>query len=229
MHARNVDLAQAEALLLQNRGLSGRLTADATISEASTVRVSTARSRSPAAVFRPTSISHSSQTSTTRAIALPSTPHCNKRPEWRLLLAAPCRRALFRKAADEHVAGTPEDAIDLRLQTPALNLGVIQGFTTAVSRGRWHARSRRPRHGLRPGSPSRGVRRDPGRRVRRAALRRRLYSGLDTRIDLEPDVVRVRRFEILDENGEQLAVAGELAVHARQIGAVNFTLDSREL
>ena len=51
-------------------------------------------------------------------------------------------------------------------------------------------------------------------------------SGLDTRIDLEADAVRVRRFEILDENGEQLAVAGELAVHERQVGAVNFTLDS---
>ncbi len=31
VHARNVDLAQAEKLALQNRGLSGRLTADATI------------------------------------------------------------------------------------------------------------------------------------------------------------------------------------------------------
>ena len=52
------------------------------------------------------------------------------------------------------------------------------------------------------------------------------YSGLDTRIDLEPDMVRVRRFEILDENGEQLAVAGQLAVHERQVGAVDFTLES---
>ena len=32
VHASNVDIAQIEALLLQNRGFSGRLTADATIS-----------------------------------------------------------------------------------------------------------------------------------------------------------------------------------------------------
>ena len=54
------------------------------------------------------------------------------------------------------------------------------------------------------------------------------YSGLDTRVDLEPDIVRVRRFEILDENGEQLAVAGQLAVHERQVGAVDFTLESQD-
>ena len=39
--------------------------------------------------------------------------------------------------------------------------------------------------------------------------------------------MRVRRFEILDENGEQLAVAGQLAVHERQVGAVDFTLESQ--
>lgn len=54
------------------------------------------------------------------------------------------------------------------------------------------------------------------------------YSGLDTRIDFEPDVVRVRRFEILDENGEQLAVSGQLGVHERQVGAVDFTLESQD-
>ena len=54
------------------------------------------------------------------------------------------------------------------------------------------------------------------------------YSGLDTRIDLQPDRVTIRRFEILDENGEQLAVSGQLAVHERQVGAVDVTLESQK-
>jgi hypothetical protein len=40
--------------------------------------------------------------------------------------------------------------------------------------------------------------------------------------------MRIRQFEILDENGEQLAVAGQLAVHERQVGAVDVTLESQD-
>jgi translocation and assembly module TamB len=52
------------------------------------------------------------------------------------------------------------------------------------------------------------------------------YTGLDTRIDLSPDSVRIQKFQILDEEGETLTVAGELAVHAREVGALNITLQS---
>ena len=52
------------------------------------------------------------------------------------------------------------------------------------------------------------------------------YSGLNTRIDLEPDKVRLQKFAILDEHGQPLNVSGELAVHARQVGAVNIAIDS---
>ena len=52
------------------------------------------------------------------------------------------------------------------------------------------------------------------------------YSGLDTRIDLDAGRVRLQKFAILDEHGEPLNVAGELAVHERQVGAVNITIES---
>ena len=50
--------------------------------------------------------------------------------------------------------------------------------------------------------------------------------GLNTRIDLEPDKVHLQKFAILDEEGQPLNVSGELAVHARQVGAVNIAIDS---
>ena len=131
----------------------------------------------------------------------------------------------FKAARGEHVAGTPEDAIDLRLQTPSLNLGVVQGFTTVVTQvgGTLEADVRVTGSGSDPHLVGFIEIRDGAFAVPRFGTS---YSGLDTRIDLEPDVVRVRRFEILDENGEQLAVAGQLAVHERQVGAVDFTLES---
>ncbi len=132
---------------------------------------------------------------------------------------------VFQTAKGAHVAATPEDAIDVRVQTPSLNLGVIQGFTTAVTQvgGTLEADVRITGSGSDPHVVGFIEIRDGAFAVPRFGTS---YSGLDTRIDLEPDVVRVRRFEILDENGEQLAVAGQLAVHERQIGAVDFTLES---
>lgn len=52
------------------------------------------------------------------------------------------------------------------------------------------------------------------------------YSGLDTRIELEPDRVRLQNFTILDEHGQPLHVSGELALHERTIGDVNITITS---
>src|SRR6185295_12954006 len=52
------------------------------------------------------------------------------------------------------------------------------------------------------------------------------YSGLTTRIDLEPDRVKIQDFEILDRHKERLKVSGELGIHERQIGGVNIAIDS---
>ena len=225
VHARNVDLAQVEALLLQNRGLGGRLTADATISGSfdrpsidGKVEVTRGAFQSYTYQSLVADVDYAGD-----RITLDAT--LQQAPGVAITARGTVPTSAFEKGADEHVAGTPEDAIDLRLQTSALNLGVIQGFTTAVSAvgGTLEADVRVTGSGRDPHLEGFVEIRDGAFAVPRFGTS---YSGLDTRIDLEPDVVRVRRFEILDENGEQLAVAGELAVHARQIGAVNFTLDS---
>jgi translocation and assembly module TamB len=52
------------------------------------------------------------------------------------------------------------------------------------------------------------------------------YTGLDTRIDLTPEAVRLQEFQILDEHGRSLRVQGELGVHEKQVGAVNIKIDS---
>jgi translocation and assembly module TamB len=52
------------------------------------------------------------------------------------------------------------------------------------------------------------------------------FSGLTTRVDLEPDRMRIQQFQLLDHHGEKLTIAGELAVHEGQVGGVNVTIDS---
>jgi translocation and assembly module TamB len=226
VHARNLDLAQAEKLALQDRGLSGRLTADATITGslrqpkvAGKVQITDGGFRAYKFQSLIADVGHAGN-----RITLDAT--LQQAPGIAITARGTVPTTVFQTAMGGHVAGTPEDAIDVRVQTAALNLGVIQGFTTAVTQvgGTLEADVRIIGSGNDPHVVGFLEVRDGAFAVPRLGTS---YSGLDTRIDLEPDVVRVRRFEILDENGEQLAVAGQLAVHERQIGAVDFTLESQ--
>jgi len=226
IHARNVDLAQAEALLLQNRGFSGRLTADATISGSVNRPMVDGKIQVTDGGFQ--NYKYQSLTAdvdyTNDRITLDAT--LQQAPDVSVTARGTVPTTVFQPGTGAHVAETAGDAIDVRLQTSALNLGVIQGFTTAVTGvgGRLEADVRVTGSGRDPHVVGFLEIRDGAFAVPRFGTS---YSGLDTRIDFEPDAVRVRRFEILDENGEQLVVAGQLAVHERQIGAVDFTLESQ--
>ena len=133
VRARNIDLAQAEKLALQNRGLSGRLTADATITgvlSAPTVdgKIQIADGGFQAYKFESliADVNYGRQ-----RIALDAT--LQQSPGIAITARGTVPMTAFTSARTGHVAGTPEDAIDVRVQTSALNLGVIQGFTTAVT------------------------------------------------------------------------------------------------
>jgi autotransporter translocation and assembly factor TamB len=227
VHARNVDLAQVEALLLQKRGFSGRLTADATVSgslDRPKVDGKVEVTEGGFQTYKYQSLIADVDYADNR-ITLDAT--LQQSPGVSVTARGTLPASAFQERTGTHVAGTPEDAIDVRLQTAALNLGVIQGFTTAVTQvgGTLEADVRLTGSGRDPHVVGFIEIKEGAFAVPRFGTS---YSGLDTRIDLEPEVVRVRRFEILDENGEQLAVAGQLAVHERQVGAVDFTLESQD-
>jgi translocation and assembly module TamB len=221
----NVDLSEIERLLLQNRGFHGRLTADATI----------AGSTNAPQVDGHFEVRNGAFQNYTYELLTADVDYGGSR----ITLDATLRQAadvtitakgvvptsLFQRAKGGHVAASADDAIDLRIQTPLLNLGLAQGFTTEISNvsGTLQADVHITGSGLDPHLQGFVEIRDGAFAVPRGGT---VYSGLDTRIDLEEDLVRIRRFEILDENGEQLAVSGQLAVHARQVGAVDVQLES---
>lgn len=226
VHARNVDLAQIEALLLQKRGFSGRLTADATISgsfDHPKVDGKISVAGGGFQTYKYESLVADVDYADNR-ITLDAT--LQQSPGVSVTARGTVPVSVFEERSGVHVGGTPDDAMDVRLQTAALNLGVIQGFTTVITQvgGTLEADVRLTGSGRDPHVVGFIDIKDGAFAVPRFGTS---YSGLDTRIDFEPEVVRVRRFEILDENGEQLAVAGQLAVHERQVGAVDFTLESQ--
>jgi translocation and assembly module TamB len=226
VRAVNVELAEVERLLLQERGLVGRLTADARLTgslEAPAVDGHVQITGGGFQGYRYDALTADVDYSGQR-IELDAT--LQQSPTVAITAKGRVPTSVFERGPDGHVAATPADTIDLRIHTPSLDLGIVQGFTTAVSQvgGTLEADVRLTGSGRDPHVGGYVEIRNGAFSVPQFGTS---YSGLDTRIDLEPDLVRVRRFEILDENGEQLAVQGQLAVHQRQVGAVDFTLESQ--
>jgi len=224
--AKNVDLAQAERLLLLDRGLGGRLTANAVVSGTIAQPIVDGHVEITDGKFQ--GYTYQSLVAdvdyTDRKIVLDAT--LQQAPGVAITAKGSVPTTAFAGGRGAHVEPTAADLFDLRVQTPSLNLGVVQGFTTAVTNvaGTMQADVHITGSGRDPHLEGFVEIRDGGFAVPRAGTS---YSGLDTRIDLNKEVVRIRRFEILDENGEQMTVAGQLAVHERQVGAVDVTLESQ--
>jgi len=223
--AHNVDLPQLETLLLQDRGFGGKLSANARLTgtvqdptvdghvEVLNGSFRTYKYESLVADVdytgrRATIDATLTQTATEKITAKGSVPV-----------------SLFTKGASGHAPSTAAEAVDLHVTSTAMNLGLVQGFTDLVTNvtGTFQTDVRVSGSGADPhfngfidirgggfGVPLGGV----------------TYTGLDTRIELTDDLVRLQEFQLRDEHGQPLRVAGQLAVHERQVGAVDVTVTS---
>ena len=223
--AANVDLQQLETLLLQNRGFTGKLSANARVTgttenptvdghvEVRNGAFKTYKYESLVADVdysgrRATIDATLTQTATEKITAKGSVP-----------------MSLFTKGTGTHTPATASEAVDLHITSTAMNLAVVQGFTDLVTNvaGTLQADVRVTGSGADPhvvgfidirggafGVPLGGV----------------SYSGLDTRIELTEDLVRLQEFQLRDEHGQLLRVSGQLAVHEKQVGAVDISITS---
>ena len=228
VRAENVDLAQLQKLLLQDRGVQGSFSADARLTgslEAPRVDGNIAIANGAFRDFRFDSLVSKVQYTST-GITVDARLQQNAQ-RW-LVAKGHAPLSLFRAeptARAEHVAETPEDRVDLTIESSEVDLGVIQGFTTQVTqvKGTFQARVRVTGSGHDPHLAGTLA-------VRNGAFSLPVggtsYTGLDTTIQLTTDKVVVPRFQIRDEHSNPLTIAGELAVHERAVGAVNVTIQS---
>ena len=226
VHARNVDLQQLEALMLQNRGFTGTLTADGSIAgstDAPRVNGSLQILNGAFQGYHYDSLTAKLDYGSKR-VGIDAT--LQQSPTQSITAKGSVPTTLFAKSpSGAHVEAAPAEAIDLHVTSTALDLGVIQGFTSQVTNvvGTLQADVQISGSGEDPhllgyvdiqngafGVPAAGE----------------TFTGLTTRIHLERDRVSVRRFELLDRHGEKLAVAGDLALHERLVGAIDISIDS---
>jgi autotransporter translocation and assembly factor TamB len=135
---------------------------------------------------------------------------------------------LFRANPDDvsgHVEPTPGDTVDLEVASSEIGLGLVQGFTSYVTDVTGVVRANLTVTGsgydphiggaveIRGGSfsvPQLGT----------------AYSGLDTRLGLTPEGISIQEFKVLDDRGFPMTVGGTLAMHAREVGAVDVRITS---
>jgi hypothetical protein len=223
--ARNVDIQQLETLLLQDRGLTGRLSADATLTGSIEAPVVEGRVEVVNGGFQ--DYQYDSLTATIdyqgERIGIDAT--LQQSPTEAITAKGSVPISLFQPSPGEHAPPRPGDEVDLHITSTAIDLGFVQGFTSAITNvtGTLQADIHVTGSGEDPhldgfidirggafGVPLGGV----------------SYTGLDTRIELADDLLRINEFAILDENDRPLRISGQLAVHAKDVGAVNIRIES---
>jgi autotransporter translocation and assembly factor TamB len=224
--AGNVDLKQVETLLLMDRGFTGTLSADATISgtaDAPHVDGHVEVHDGAFKTYKYQSLTADLKYSGNR-IDLDAV--LQQSPAESVSAKGTVPLSLFKPSTGSgHVEPAPGDRVDVQVKSTALNLGVVQGFTTQITNvtGTLEADVRVTGSGQDPHVEGHIDIKGGAFEVPLGGVS---YTGLDTRIELEPDKVHLRTFSIRDEHGEPLNVSGDLAVHARQVGAVNISVDS---
>ena len=224
VHAEGVDLAQLETLLLSDRGLAGTLSADATVSGTAASPIVDGRVEIREGAFASYTYDSLSANVDYRGTRVGVDATLQQSPTEAITVKGTVPMSLFQASSTGgHVPPAGGDAVDLHITSTPIALGLVQGFTTALTNvtGTLEADVRVTGSGQDPhlqgfvdikngafGVPATGI----------------TYTGLDTRLELSEDTVSIRKFSITDEEGAPLTVSGQLAVHAKEVGAVDISI-----
>jgi translocation and assembly module TamB len=231
--ASNLDLAQVDALTLGDRGLAGRVDAAATL---------TGRTAAPELTGRLTVTDGAIRGYTYQSLAagfgytttgIQIDARLDQSPGQWLTARGTVPLTLFRAEPTvraEHVAPEAGDRVDLVVQSSPLDLALLQAFTPQIAeaRGTLQLDVRVAGSGRDP-HPQGSIDFKGGAfSVPELGI---TLTGLDSRIELQPDKMVIPALHVLDGHGHPLTISGELALHERQVGAVDIsiTADSFEV
>jgi autotransporter translocation and assembly factor TamB len=228
VHAENVDIAQLEKLALMNRGFTGRLNADARLegsAKAPNVSGHVSVTNGQFQQFKYESLTVDGTFANQRIgldAKLVQGPGVELTAKGTVPLSALKANP---PGVSGHVAASGGDAIDLRVQSSRIDLGIVQGFTNQLTEvtGTMQADVRVTGSGQDPHLEGYVDIQNGGFGVLQAGTR---FTGLTTRLELQPDRIRVPRFQLLDQHGNALTIQGDMAIHERQAGAVNIGIDA---
>ncbi len=229
VRAENVDMAQLDRLMLGDERVSGRLTADAAISGTTAAPQVAGTFTLASGAFRMFSFDSLAGTVDYAERGVTLDVRLDQTPTAWLTAKGYAPLSLFQPTPSE-VAGTHEappagEAVDIRIASSEIDLGVVQGFTSYVTdvTGVLQANIRVTGSGNDPHLEGAIDIRGGAFAVPDFGTG---YTGLETRIDLRVDEVAIQEFKILDDHGSPMTIGGTLGVHERAVGAVNVSIQS---
>jgi autotransporter translocation and assembly factor TamB len=229
VHAQNVDIAQVEQLAMQSRGFTGTLNADATISGDVKAPDVTGHVEIQNGGFRQFKYQSFTADGGYRNETATIDARLVQQPGVELTAKGTAPLSALKPnppGVTGHIAPSGADQINVRIQSSSIGLGIVEGFTDQVTNatGTVQADVTVTGSGEDPHLNGYVAINNAAFAVPQAGTH---YSGLTTRIELDPDHVHIPRLQIADSNGSPMTIEGDLAVHASTVGAVNVTVQSR--
>lgn len=232
----NVDLAAIDALLLRPPQFTGRLEATAVVSGTTAAPAVAADFTVASGGFR--EFTYESFTGhvdySSDGIALDTRLQQND-TQW-ISAKGHVPATLFAPASDEVVStvagghvlpATPAERVDLTIDSSPLGLGLIQGFTTALTGvdGTVEAHVRVTGSAADP-HPEGTLTIADG--IMTVVPNGVTYTNITGKIDLQPDRVHIDQITVLDNHQSALTLTGDLAVHAREVGGVQLWVNASD-
>jgi autotransporter translocation and assembly factor TamB len=229
----NIDVASVDALLLRPPQLSGRLTATGTVSGAKDRPQVKADFQVTQGGFRNFHYESFNGTVDYAGSGLTVDTKLQQNATTYLTAKGYVPVAAFSAVSAEaraaaHGAETAaEDRIDLHVESTPIDIGLVQGFTDAVTNVKGTLQANVDITGSAADPHPNGTIEvaNASFTVPRTGVN---YTNLKGRIDLLPDKVHIDNIAVLDNHQNALSITGDLAVHEKQLGALLLNVTARD-
>jgi autotransporter translocation and assembly factor TamB len=218
----NVDLATVDALLLRPPQLSGRLNASSTITGSKAAPQVKADFKINQGGFRQFHYDTFGGTANYGGRGVTLDARLEQNPTTWIEAKGYVPTAAFSASNDAHVhheAGAREDRFDLHVDSSPIDLGIVQGFTTALTGVKGTLQAKIDVTGAADDPHPLGA-----ITVQNASFKVEptgvVYTDLDGRIDLRQEGVHIDSIRVLDNQKKPLTITGDLGVHEREVGSV---------
>jgi autotransporter translocation and assembly factor TamB len=224
----NVDLANVDAILLRPPQLTGTLNASASVSGTTAAPDVKGNFTIDKGGFQQYRYDSFGGTVNYAGAGLTLDTKLQQNPTTYLTAKGYVPVALFKSGtatadrAAAHGAPVAEgDRIDLHVESTPIDLGLIQGFTTSLTKvtGTLQAKIDVTGSAADP-HPTGAI------TVDKAAFTVEptgvSYSNLQGKIDLQPDKLHIEHIVVLDNHQSSLSITGDLAIHELQVGGVEL-------
>jgi hypothetical protein len=225
----NVDLGRVDTWLIGDRRLGGTLNAAATVTGPTSALGVTGDFAVDAGSFREFRYDTLGGTVTYAKDRLTLDVRLQQNPEAWLFARGTLPAALFEAPTTPSGAPSPgSDApVDVTIRSSPIDLGVIQGFTSAITKASGTLTADAHVGGT-AAVPQMSGRVEVSNGMFTVAAAGVDYKALNGRIDLQPGRAVIDRLSVTDEHDRTMTLSGELGVQGRSVGALKLKVASRK-